>query len=316
MMTLIGSTCLALLPLQEISALAQIAPKARTGVEWEKSLCDASIRLGRYWRERLDNQVRSLQQQLDTCPALSRLWLYLSPPRVTMDPSSGVALDALPVKLSSRWGARIRYTLDGTEVTGASALFEGSLTLRASGTLRARAFHGEGAQAKASSFEAQGEFQVLTMSDLQESRQFMMAPPPGLKVKVFGGNWRSLDKLEGQKPSAVKAATFFDESLMAAGQQGALEFSGYLSVPEDGLYTLALFSGSGSRLYVHNQLVVDHAGLDGAERVEGKAALKRGYHPIRVQCIHSSGARALEVRWTGPGIAGLDQVIPASVLSH
>ena len=246
-------------------------------------------------------------------PALSRLSLYLSPPKVTLDPAQGTSLSPIPVRLASRKGAEIRYTLDGSEVTLASPLYAGSLTVDASATLRARAFTGSGSEAKGSPFRVEGQYQVLTKADWKEGVQFIKEPVSGLRVKVFEGGWQTLDQMADRDPIGHKEAEGFDTSLVTREEQCALEFNGFLSVPQDGLYTLALVSDDGSRFYVHGGLVVDNDGLHGAVRAEGQVALKAGYHPISVQWFNSRGAKSLEVRWSGPGV-GRDQPIPANVL--
>ena len=114
-------------------------------------------------------------------------------------------------------------------------------------------------------------------------------------------------------PVSAAEATSFELSLATRAEQCALEFNGFLSVPEDGLYTLALVSDDGSRFYVHGDLIVDNDGLHGAVRAEGKVALRTGFHPIRVQWFNARGASSLEVRWSGAG-AGRDQPIPPSAL--
>ena len=289
--------------------------KAGGMVGWREVGAGTTVGARRILRvgETTTRRIRVSIDGAQATPALSRLSLYLSPAKVAIDPPTGVAVNPIPVKLTSRGGASIRYTLDGSEVTGASALYEGALTVAATATLRARAFDGAGARAQASPYEAQATFEVLGEGDWKEGVQFIKEPSPGMGVKVFEGGWQTLDQMEGRDPIGVKDATSFDTSLVTREEQCALEFNGFLSVPQDGLYTLALVSDDGSRFYVHDQLVVENDGLHGAVRAEGKIALKAGYHPLRVQWFNSRGASSLEVRWTGPGV-GRDQPIPANVL--
>ena len=246
-------------------------------------------------------------------PALSRLSLYLSPPQVTLEPRGSVAIHPIPVRLTSRKGSEIRYTLDGSEVTEEAPVYTGELTLDASATLRARAFTGSGPTAQASPFVAEASFQVLTEADWKSAVHFILPPKPGLRVRAFEGGWQSLDQMAERDPVSTAEATSFDVSLATRAEQCALEFNGFLSVPEDGLYTLALVSDDGSRFYVHGDLIVDNDGLHGAVRAEGRVALRAGYHPIRVQWFNSRGASSLEVRWSGSG-AGRDQPIPPGAL--
>lgn len=283
--------------------------------EWRELAAGTTIGARRILRvdETTARRIRvSIDSALAT-PALSRLSLYLSPPRVKLEPPSGVSVNPLPVRLSSRQGTLIRYTLDGSDVTAESPLYGGTITVAESATLRARVFYGRGAGAASSPFGAKGSYRVIEESEWKEPVQLIRAPDPGLSVKVYEGGWQTLDQMAERDPIGLKETTSFDTALVTRKEQCALAFMGFLSVPQDGLYTLALVSDDGSRFYVGDTLVVDNDGLHGAVRAEGKVALKAGYHPIAVQWFNSRGASALEVRWSGPGV-GREQPIPSSVL--
>ncbi|WP_419190200.1 alpha-L-fucosidase [Saltatorellus ferox] len=242
-------------------------------------------------------------------PALSRLSLYLSPPKVTVEPKSGTSIHPIPVTLASRAGQQIRYTLDGSEVTAESPLYAEPLSITTTGQLRARAFDG----AQASPFEAVARYEVLSNADWKPAIAFIKPPDPGLRASVFEEGWQTLDQMAGRDPIGVKETAGFDVSVVTRREQCAVRFDGFVQVPQDGLYTLALVSDDGSRLYLHDELVVDNDGLHGMVRKEGKVALRAGYHPIRVEWFNARGSSALEVRWTGPGV-GRDQAIPENVL--
>ncbi|MEM8712325.1 MAG: alpha-L-fucosidase, partial [Planctomycetota bacterium] len=244
-------------------------------------------------------------------PALSRLSLYLSPPKVKMAPAGGLSTTPVPVKLSTRAGAQIRYTLDGSDVTAASALYEKPVRVAASATLRARAFQGSAA----SPHEARADFKIVADEDWHPSLQFIKPPESGLRVALYEGAWQSLDQMEERDPIGVKDAATFDASLATRREQAALRFDGFVEVPQDGLYTFFTVSDDGSRLHLHGERIVDNDGLHGMRRASGKIALRRGYHPIRVEWFNSRGAQGLEVRWTGPGV-GRDELIPREALFH
>jgi alpha-L-fucosidase len=285
------------------------------GGEWRDLGAGTTIGARRILRVGLTqaSRIRVLIDSALATPALSRLSLFLSPPKVEIDPPSGVAVNPIPVRLSSREGTQIRFTLDGSEVTLGSPQYDGSLLVDSSATLRARAFSSDRAGPQASPFVAQGTYQILQESDWLVPVAFIRPPDPGLSVKVYEGGWQTLDQMTERDPIGRKKAMSFDLGLVTRQEQCALEFTGYLSVPQDGLYTLALVSDDGSRFYVGGTLVVDNDGLHGAVRAEGRVALKAGYHPMAVQWFNSRGSSSLEVRWSGPGV-GRDQAIPSSVL--
>ena len=89
----------------------------------------------------------------------------------------------------------------------------------------------------------------------------------------------------------------------------AMEFSGYLEVPADGLYTFTLYSCDGSRLVLDGQTIVGWDGQHSPAPLSGWAALAAGRHPVKVQYFFDNQSSAagdlidsLRVSWAGPGI--------------
>ncbi len=242
-------------------------------------------------------------------PALSRLSLYLSPAEVKIDPPSTASISPILASLTSRPGAAIRYTLDGTEVTAASPLYEGDVTVAASSTLRARAFEGGVGATRESSVE----YRIVTADDWKPSIEFIVSPTPGLLADLFEGGWQTLDAMAEREPVTTKEVAGFDIGTRTRNEMCAVAFRGYLQVPNDGLYTLHLTSDDGSRMYVHDELLVDNDGLHGMLEARGQMALRAGYHPIRVEWFNARGALGFEIRWSGPGV-GRKAEIPAGAL--
>ncbi|MEI9910374.1 MAG: PA14 domain-containing protein [Bacteroidota bacterium] len=75
----------------------------------------------------------------------------------------------------------------------------------------------------------------------------------------------------------------------------AFEFSGYIKINKDGFYTFYTVSDDGSKLYIEDTEVVDNDGNHGAEEKSGKAALKKGWHKIKVTYYDSGGGNDLKV---------------------
>ena len=82
----------------------------------------------------------------------------------------------------------------------------------------------------------------------------------------------------------------------------ALQFSGVLNVPHDGLWTLRLASDDGSRLYVDNKLLINHDGDHGMDERSAEAELSAGPHAITVNYYNSRGGSGLRLEWEGPGV--------------
>ncbi len=254
-------------------------------------------RVLRFPRTRVKDLVLEIEQSRAE-PMISRFELYDSPPEVTLATATRSFLGTLEVELAcDHPSAEIRYTLDGSEPTRASASCAGRLRLERSCTLRARAFEG----ARAGIFEARADFRRWSEADLRPAIQFIRAPDPGLVRTRHALARTTLDGIEQAAPLGIENVTGFE--LPPAGEPIAAQFQGFVDVPADGVWSFALASDDGSRLWVDGQLVVDDDGLHGMQSKSGEIGLRAGWHALRVAWFNGGGAQGLEVRWAGPGMS-------------
>jgi hypothetical protein len=137
---------------------------------------------------------------------------------------------------------------------------------------------------------------------------------PGLVCKYYEGQWHFLPDFDAISPTKVVVVDAINLKPSDRESMFALEFTGYVTVPRDGLYTFCTNSNDGSQLFIGDTLVADNGGLHAAEVRGGFVALKAGMHPIRVIYFQEGGSTALSVQYEGPGISR--QEIPPSALSH
>jgi hypothetical protein len=102
--------------------------------------------------------------------------------------------------------------------------------------------------------------------------------------------------------------------LKKRGDRVAFEFNGYIKIDKDGIYNFYLESDDGSRLYLDDDLVVDNGGYHGTVEKEDKAALKKGFHKIRVIYFDAGGGNSLKASMMQEG--GQKMEIPSSLLYH
>ncbi|MEU5145052.1 ricin-type beta-trefoil lectin domain protein [Streptomyces sp. NPDC021139] len=89
---------------------------------------------------------------------------------------------------------------------------------------------------------------------------------------------------------------------------------GNLDAPQTGSYTFRLTSDDGSRLWIDDQLVVDHDGLHGPEPEDATVDLTAGTHALRIEHFERDGGQQLTLAWKPPGASGFG-VVPNSALS-
>lgn len=202
----------------------------------------------------------------------------------------------------------VRYTLDGSDPTGASTQYTGPLSLSETTTV------------KAAFFDEQGNRRSRTFSQTYTRLEPLSPVPatglqPGLAYEYFEGNFSKLDEVKTARPLKNGVATDFDIQKVAEKKDHfAIIYQGYLDIPADGVYTFSTYSDDGSRLYLHDQLVVDNDGSHSARLRKGLMPLKKGIHPIRIEYFEDYDGETLVVKVTGQD--GEDRVLPESWLKH
>jgi len=109
------------------------------------------------------------------------------------------------------------------------------------------------------------------------------------------------------------AADFAPERIKLSLKSG-VSYSGYISIPTDGVYTFYLLSDDGSVLFIDGELIVDNDGSHRARERSGQVGLQAGFHAIGVQHFQIGGTPKLVIKWQGPGIEKTD--IPTEVLFY
>jgi len=88
-------------------------------------------------------------------------------------------------------------------------------------------------------------------------------------------------------------------------------YTGYINIPESGVYTFYTRSDDGSDLFIGDELIVDNDGSHGAQERSGDIALEAGLHPITIRYFQGRSSSVFEYAWQGPSFA--KETIPANV---
>ncbi|MCJ7681650.1 MAG: PA14 domain-containing protein, partial [Candidatus Aminicenantes bacterium] len=202
--------------------------------------------------------------------------------------------------------ASIVYTTNGSEPSESSTPYGGPFSLKDTTVVKTKAYWPGGISSRTVSH-------ALTRVSPEPSTA-VNHPSPGLSVRVFEGEWQSLPDLEDIDP--VRSTVILRPSLeeLKENENFALHMTGYLAVPETGVYLLTIMSDDGSRLKINGSVVIENDGVHGMRAKTGAAALEKGLHPFELLYFQGKGGRGLRMGISGPGLNEED--IPAGMFFH
>ncbi len=213
--------------------------------------------------------------------------------RVSADSSSFVGSTHVSMTTPNP-GAKIYFTIDGTEPSVKSAAYVEPITLSSTSTVKARAIKpgSDDHFVTSVTYRQLVPHEATSVTDLK----------PGLAATYYEGEWQKLPSFDSVKVIQDFIADSIALPKIAREEDFGLTFSGYFLAPNDGLYEFAISSDDGSRVYIGDSLVVDNDGLHGGGDVIGRIALKAGYHPLYIPMFQCKGGRELDVHISGPDL--------------
>ena len=134
----------------------------------------------------------------------------------------------------------------------------------------------------------------------------------GLDYAYYHGTWNNIPDFASLYKVKAGTVSNFDLGPRTENSNFGFQFSGYVMVPRDAVYTFSTSSDEGSMLYIGDSLIVNNDSIHTIEERSGQIGLKAGLHRITVYYFENSGDQILEVRYEGGGI--LKQLIPDSAL--
>ncbi|TXE08388.1 alpha-mannosidase [Gelidibacter salicanalis] len=202
-------------------------------------------------------------------------------------------------------GAQIRYTLDGSDPTKNSPMYEKPISLKQTTQIKAIGFKEGFSPSRTLSIKAtKAELRpALNIQSLQN----------GTSYKYYEGVYKYVSDIE---KSLLLDTGIMDEPNIENAKQAdhfGYIFSGLINVPEDGVYTFQTRSDDGSVLFLHEEKIVDNDGSHSAIPAFGTIALKKGFHPYTLYYFEDYEGQHLSWSWITPSSTELVP-IPASVL--
>lgn len=189
-----------------------------------------------------------------------------------------------------------RYTTDGTDPTAASSRYRSPIIIKETTTVKTALFTEENRR--------RSRVRSRTLRSVEPLRSVRVGQTePGLRFGYWEGSFLLIPDFSAAEPIREGVASDFDVGELASREDGfAIEYRGFLQVPESGMYTFWTRSDDGSKLYVHDELVVDNDGSHSPRTRRGRIALERGHHPVRIEYFEHYAGQDLDVGWEGPGV--------------
>ena len=174
---------------------------------------------------------------------------FLGKPEVVRSPKISAESDIfhkdLRVTLSSNLEvAEIRYTLDRSLPTKDSPVYQDAILLDGTTTVKAQVFRDD--QPVCGVVEK--SFKKIPPRPAEKSA----GSTSGVRYAYYRGDWERLPDFGSLSPEKQGTVEKFDISTSTLNEYFAIQFRGYLHVPEDGLYRFYVASDDGSRL-VHRE---------------------------------------------------------------
>ena len=215
------------------------------------------------------------------------------PPKI--DDSVNLFIDKIEIPITSdRKNVQIRFTIDGTIPTIKSPVAKGKITLTDCALVSARCFR--------KGKPVSGTSTATFTKDVPEKAVKAENISAGLKFSYYEGN---LDKLPNFSELTSKKQGTIENFLLTPrieNEYFGLEFTGYIKIPEDAVYTFYTDSDDGSQLFIGEKLVVNNDGLHGTAQKKGLIPLSAGFHPIRITYFNKTGGLELKVYIEGNGM--------------
>ena len=198
----------------------------------------------------------------------------------------------LEVELKINADAQIRYTLDGSEPTEKSPLYESPFTITKSCVIKAKAFKG-GLESRTMVLDA-----VKAENIPAVSRKLTVN---GVNYEYYEGTMFKTDMI--RKGTLVEKGTMPEPTIANARltDHYGYVFEGYVNVPEDGIWEFMTKTDDGSVMYVDGQLVVDNDGGHAEVLASGRIALAKGFHKYQILYFEDYEGEAFSWGWKAPG---------------
>jgi len=200
----------------------------------------------------------------------------------------------------------LRYTTDGSMPTTGSSVFNKSLVIKEPVTIKLAAFTATGLRGNIYSLDYKKE--------AWQDAEPVAATSSGLQCQYYKKYFLNTGGMASMLPDSQFVTRNFEVPSFVAAPSFGLKYSGYIDIPEAGIYSFFLLCDDGGTLTIGNKEVINNDGQHGPVEKSGQVALKKGLHPILLNFIEGGGGFTLNLKYSKANGPAMN--IPDSFLKH
>lgn len=196
------------------------------------------------------------------------------------------------------------YTLDGTEPTEASILYDGGVIAMGK-SMKIRAVTLKGGE-KSGEMSRQMNFSMAQKCKGRKN---------GVRFEYYE-NDDILSTKDIERIGVLRKSGVYPGLVISDGEgkdHFGFVFTAYIQVPSTGLYDFCLMSNDGSDLYFGDAPACDNDQHEGYRSSFGSIFLQKGFHKFRIRYFEGYGGESFALQWRTPGSPSLVDV-PAEAL--
>ncbi|QDK77708.1 family 20 glycosylhydrolase [Spirosoma sp. KCTC 42546] len=248
-------------------------------------------------------QKRLLQHFL----RMEQLGIHYRLPDLTGFAEENVFVDQATLRIKKPLDSySLRYTTDGSNPQSNSPELPGGLSITKPQTVKVAAFTPSGVRGDVYSLRYQQQAYATPVT--------IANPQAGLTSSYFKKYFKETKLMKQQTPDSTYTINNVVVPKSVNAPSFGIQFRGYLTVPETGVYSFFYTCDDGGILRIADRMVVDNDGNHFPIEKSGQVALQKGAHPFEADFIEGGGGFTLKLKYSLNGSEPMD--IPDSWFGH